>query len=98
MGLTVTEVFGRVQVNGTDFAGSWPNATTGNDCVSLDVFSLAQIFDGPTLAAQVSTNANASPPTLTPGSPPTQSVYLVYYNQSYRWQVKCPGGSIGIRI
>ena len=97
MALTVNESVGRVQVNGTDFNGTWPNPTTGNDCVSLDTYSTAVIMDGAAVAAVVSTSAGGNP-SVTPSSPPVYSMYQTYYSQSYRWQVKCPGGSIGIRI
>lgn len=97
MGLYVQPTKGTVYVNGQQIAGPY-HSTSGSDFVSLASNSSATIQDNGVTAALLSTQANPTPISKQTFSPPTQSVYQIYYNQSYRWQVTCPGGSIGIRI
>jgi hypothetical protein len=106
MSLAVQCTKGSLDVNGTVLNA--PNSTvvsgSGADFVYLDANSEALVYDnsssngGSALAAAISTGAQPSPSTTKTYSPPTQSMYQVYYNQSYRWQLVCPGGSVGVRI
>ncbi len=92
----------------TAVSSSW------SDFVNLADNSRAEIYDvaSAALAAVVNTGsttlraaavlmAGAKP--LSPTypyvyCPPTQSFGPSYYNTSPRWQLTCPGGSIGIRM
>ncbi len=89
-------------VNGTPVArGQSLQSTSGGDFVSLSANSAASLTcDSPTgpLAVQLSTGSTPSPTNIQTNSYYTQSMYQVYYNKSYRWQVNTTGGSIGIRI
>lgn len=76
-------------------------SSSGGDFVSLSANSAASLTcDSPTgsLAVQLSTGSSPSPTNIQTNSYYTQSMYQVYYNRSYRWQVNTTGGSIGIRI
>ena len=88
---------GTVYVNNQRITSQYHSAS-GGDFISLGASSAATIQDNGVTAAVVSTQTSPTPTKMQTTSPPTQSVYQVYYNQSYRWQVTCPGGSIGIRI
>jgi len=88
-----------LQVNGQDVPRNSACGPTGfGDYVTLEPNSAAQIRDGTTIAAYLSTGGSATPTSIQTVSPYVQSMYQVYYNRSYRWQLTCPSGSIGIRI
>jgi hypothetical protein len=103
MSLWVEEVQGsNVMVNGVAIGVANPQESrTGGDWVSLVGDSTAFVRDGTAtgpVAAIVTTSQNAPSPSVQTFSSYVYSMYQVYYNRSYRWQVTCPGGSIGIRI
>ncbi len=97
MGLTVIPQQGTVRINDQPIAGQTISWSAG-DFVSVDVGGVAVIEDNHVRAATISGAQGTTPPSMQTYSPPTQSTYQIYYNRSYRWQLSCPGGSIGIRI
>jgi hypothetical protein len=103
MGLTVKCVQGDVFVNGQQVqpGGNAPTSGSQSDFLDLSIntASQAQVFDSTnTLALTVSTTPPSTNTAPQPQSPPASSFYSGYYSGSYRWQLKCPGGSIGIRL
>jgi hypothetical protein len=103
MPLQLSNLSGNVRVNGA------PAFTNQNisfaDYISLDPGASVSIDDNGVPAAWVSAAATA--PSATPSStasrvstysPPTLSLYQIYYLYSYRWQLKTPGGTTGVRI
>lgn len=69
-------------------AVDWPQLLeTASDDASVEICS------GASLAATVKGPKSST----TVNYPPTDSMATVYYNRSYRWRLRAPGGSIGIR-
>jgi hypothetical protein len=105
MPLRASHISGDVRINGQ---AADPNRDLFYaDCVSLGpTGGSVSIDDNGVPAAWVSSTppsaSNGSPPPAAPYvstySPPTQSLYLIYYRYSYRWQLKTTGGSTGVRI
>ncbi len=105
MSLRVSHILGDVQINGQA-------ADPTKDLIYADYVSLGRaggsvsIDDNGVPAAWISSTppaaANGAPPPTAPYvstySPPTLSLYLIYYRYSYRWQLKTTGGGTGVRI
>lgn len=63
------------------------------NCISTGDGGSARITDHGVTAATVAGPNSA----VTSHSPPTTGLSLTYYRSSARWQLKTPGGSVGIR-
>lgn len=91
MAMTIDNISGPVWLNGQPVSSATPVGEA--DCVSTGAGGTVSILSDGVLAATVS-GANSS---VQPHIPPVQSLSTTYYQSSYRWQLKTPGGSIGIR-
>ncbi len=91
MALTIDNISGPVWLNGTLVTSATPVgdadylATGASGSVSI-------LCDGVLAATVAGTNS-----TVQPYMPPAQSLTQTYYQYSYRWRLKTPGGSVGIR-
>lgn len=90
-GLKCVAESGPVYVDGQPVTGEVP-VDAGN-CISTGADGLARITDGGVTAATVA-GADSQ---ITPSRPPVTSLNLMYYRSSTRWELKTPGGSVGIR-
>lgn len=96
MTLTLKNLSGEVKIDGrpvTPVPQSGPIAVSWPQLVETGVDGSVDIYSGTLLAAQVRGPDNAKRVRV----PPTESFATTYYNSSYRWRLKAPGGSVGLR-
>ena len=100
MALNVRNVAGQVFLNGQAVPnGTSSGINSSGDYISIGATSQAAIVDQASNVTVAIIDTTGSPtPTMQTFGPYAQSVYQVYYNGSYRWQVNSPGGSVGTRI
>jgi hypothetical protein len=90
-GLKCVADSGPVYVDGQPITGEV--SVNADNCVSTGDQGQARITDGGVTAATVA-GPNSQ---VTPHRPPTTGLSLTYYRSSARWELKTPGGSVGIR-
>lgn len=91
MAMRIDNISGLVLVNGNRVTQAMDLAD--GDCVETGAGGSACIYSDGVLAATVS-GPNSS---LQSYTPPTLGLSQGYYRYSYRWLLKTPGGSVGIR-
>ncbi len=91
--MTINNPQGPVFLNGQPVAGPGPVSVIWPDCVATGWGGAVTICSNGAVAATISGAGSR----VQPLSPPTQSVYMLYYRYSYRWQIQTPGGSVGVR-
>ncbi len=91
MALEIRPDRGEVKVNGQRILQTQALSCPG--LVETGPDGVAYVYDGGAHAATIAGPQS----TTTVYAPPSQQFVTVYYNSSYRWRLKTPGGSIGIR-